>query len=325
MLGCLYHKRHSLGQVKPGTLRQLCNLEKRKRGEGLCKLFLNHSAVLLLDFIPCECVCLTQIARIFWHNEWQLQCLHSPHSNNLILQLSLCKNPIKCVWNSVKSKAPSSLKANIKYSCGQKCPLTPSSLFSTSLITCKWTVGSCWDHQPLSPPLPTGSGDLYKPLSLPSGCRRPLPRRLAAAGPKLWWHTGEKLRGGKRSIKETMCFTIITCLALSPPLSITHGSLPQKPCSAFLEVSQGTHLNRDALICLRVTYGLSDWGAAGKHWFLLLPKIADSWGSWGIYWSPRSVWRRTQSNNIVAAFCCQRPGFLVLTSVLNDSIIKTIF
>lgn len=201
----------------------------------------------------------------FWHNERQLQCLHSPHSNNLILQLSLCKNPIKCVWNSVKSKAPSSLKANIKYSCGQKCPLTPSSLFSTSLITCKWTVGSCWDHQPLSSPLPTGSGDLYKPLSLPSGCRRPLPRRLAAAGPKLWWHTGEKLRGGKRSIKETMCFTIITCLALSPPPSITHGSLPQKPCSAFLEVSQGTHLNRDAFICLRVTYGLSDWGAAGKH------------------------------------------------------------
>lgn len=109
----------------------------------------------------------------FWHNEWQLKCLRSPHSNNLILQLSLCKNPIKCVWNSVKSKAPSSLKANIKYSCGQKCPLTPSSLFSTSLITCKWTVRSCWDHQPHSPPLPTGSGDLYKPPRSPRGVDDP--------------------------------------------------------------------------------------------------------------------------------------------------------
>lgn len=173
-------------------------------------------------------------------------------------------------------------------------------------------------------PLPTGSGDLHKPLSLPSGCRRPLPRR-----PKLWWHTGDKLREGKSSIKETMCFTIITCLALSLPLSpspsITPGSLPPKPCSAFLEVSQGTHLNRDAFICLRVTYGLSDWGAAGKHWFILVPKIADSWGSWGIYWSQRSVWRRMQNNNNVTAFCCQRASYMVLTSVLNDSIIKTIF
>lgn len=69
----------------------------------------------------------------------------------------------------------------------------------------------------------------------------------------------------------------------SPPAVHYTGSLPLKPCSTFLEVSQRTHLNRDAFIWLPLSYGLSDWGAAGRHWFLLLPKIADSGESWASY------------------------------------------